>query len=290
MSKSLLSVAQRAVVASLILIALVSSSGLAARASELQADEGFRRRRAGRRALRDKVRRRARAVGARHRQHSDVDGRRPGQRPLVRVAELFDWTNEPNSPHLVAKTFPGLLEAQGILYDRGNTCTRRSRTSRRSSPSCKSLASATILLTSRGPEFRDPTERELKRCGYDFAASALPVHGLSDKATILPYDPANPEERRSDCGRSLAKYKLGDAPARAYTDGIFMTAGQHKGMMLLTLLQKSPSRYQGDRVRRRQCSPRRQRVFSGSVHGTSKSLRIQYQYEDAARAAVSIRR
>ena len=45
-----------------------------------------------------------------------------------------------------------------------------------------------MILTSRGPEFREATERELRRNGYDFARSAVAVHDMP-AGTFLPYDP-----------------------------------------------------------------------------------------------------
>src|SRR4029079_11036432 len=106
----------------------------------------------------------------------------------------FEWqsyllANEPNSPQLVGKTFPELLKAQGILYDRNHM-----HPTQPDQPDLiarlQKLGIATLLLTSRGPEFRAATERELKRCGYDFAPTALPVKDVPEDE-YLPYDPKN---------------------------------------------------------------------------------------------------
>ncbi len=193
----------------------------------------------------------------------------------------FEWqnfllTNEPHSPHLVAKTFPGLLEAQGILYDRGHM----HPTEPDEPPliaKLQKLGVATVLLTSRGPEYRVPTERELKRCSYDFARSALPVHGVP-KGDYLPYDPAKPRESGLTAAE-VSKYKLGAPRPVLYTHGIFMTAGQHKGIMLLTLLHKSDRDikaivYVDDNVRHVGS------VFSASVQRNIEITSYQYQYED----------
>src|SRR5262249_31785862 len=139
----------------------------------------------------------------------------------------FEWQhylleNEPNSSHLVAKTFPGLLEAQGILYNRGHM-----RPTQPEEPSLiarlQKRGVATILLTSRGPEFRGPTERELKRCGYDFATTALPAN--VPKNEYLAYDPAKPE-KSGLTAEEVAKYKLPAPRPVLYANGVFMTAGQ----------------------------------------------------------------
>jgi len=74
-----------------------------------------------------------------------------------------------------------------------------------------------IALTSRGPEYRLQTFRELRRNEISFWSSALPPQrGYPD--TFLPDN--------------------GLRPAR-YEEGVFLTAGQHKGAMLKALLAKT---------------------------------------------------
>ena len=74
-----------------------------------------------------------------------------------------------------------------------------------------------IVMTSRGPQYRLPTFRELRRNGYSFSHSAIGPAG----GDILPFIPV-------ENGR-LSRYE----------DGVFMTAGQHKGQMLYALLNKT---------------------------------------------------
>ncbi len=74
-----------------------------------------------------------------------------------------------------------------------------------------------IALTSRGPDFRLATFRELRRNGYSFYASAIgPGRGYPD--VFVP---------------------AGGSRAARYEDGVFLTAGQHKGDMLRALLEKT---------------------------------------------------
>lgn len=74
-----------------------------------------------------------------------------------------------------------------------------------------------IAITSRGPEFRLQTFRELRRNGISFWPSAVPPRrGFPD-----PFIPDG-----------------GSRPA-LYEDGVFLTAGQHKGKMLKALLSKT---------------------------------------------------
>jgi hypothetical protein len=74
-----------------------------------------------------------------------------------------------------------------------------------------------FALTSRGPEFRLQTFRELRRNGYSFVQSAIGPAGGYDRL-FIPVD---------------------DGRFSRYEDGVFMTAGQHKGQMLFALLEKT---------------------------------------------------
>lgn len=74
-----------------------------------------------------------------------------------------------------------------------------------------------IVVTSRGHDYRLPTFRELRRNNYNFSRSAIgPPSGYEQ-----PFMPV-------ENGR-LSRYE----------DGVFLTAGQHKGQMLYALLQKT---------------------------------------------------
>lgn len=74
-----------------------------------------------------------------------------------------------------------------------------------------------IALTSRGQDYRLQTFRELRRNNFDFTFSAIgPAGGYAE-----PFTPV-------ENGR-LSRYE----------DGVFLTAGQHKGDMLQALLSKT---------------------------------------------------
>ena len=79
---------------------------------------------------------------------------------------------------------------------------------------------AVIALTSRGPDFQLATFRELRRNEFSFTHSAIGPAGET-------YDPFIPVEN----GR-----------LSLYQDGVFLTAGQHKGEMLFALLEKTGSK------------------------------------------------
>ena len=112
------------------------------------------------------------------------------------------------SPYLGACDFQELLKVQGILFFLGSMVPPEP-----SSPGIVQKLQAggfpSMVLTSRGADYRDMTMRELRRNGYEFKAGAPKLR--SDAA----FDPgAN----------------------ASYEDGVFMTSGQDKGRMLALLL------------------------------------------------------
>jgi hypothetical protein len=273
MTKSL-SAAQRAAITSFFLAALILSAATA-RASELQATKDF----ADVAAAVDHY---VEEFGAEHVVLVlDIDNTVMSMDGDLGSDHWFEWqsyllANEPDSPHLVGKTFPELLKVQGILYERNHM-----HPTQPDEPDLiakmQKRGISTILLTSRGPEFRGPTERELKRCGYDFAATALPVRDATD-GTYLAYDPKNPEKSGLTAAE-VAKYKLPAPRPVIYANGIFMTAGQHKGMMLITLLEKAKRDikaiiYVDDNVRHVG------NVFSAAVARHLDASVFHYQHED----------
>lgn len=74
-----------------------------------------------------------------------------------------------------------------------------------------------IALTARGMDFRLQTFRELRRNGFSFSYSAIGPQG----GYMEPFMP------------------IKDGRLSLYEDGVFLTAGQHKGQMLYALLEKT---------------------------------------------------
>jgi hypothetical protein len=91
----------------------------------------------------------------------------------------------------------------------------------------------TLLLTSRGSNNRDATERELSRNGFVTAIKPLGSHGIPGK--FIPYDLQHIEESCMTNEEAKA-LKLGTAVSVTLVEGLFMTSGQHKGAMLRSLL------------------------------------------------------
>lgn len=152
--------------------------------------------------------------------------------------QWFEWQkfiikNEPKSKQRVADSFEGLLEAQGLLYN-----LQHMHPPQPNLPGLvrklQAMGIRTLVLTSRGSEYRQATERELKLNGYDFTKSALPVKEVPS-GEFMPYDPEHPDQDGLTKDE-IAKFHLGQPKPVSYEHGILMTAGQHKGAMLLTLL------------------------------------------------------
>jgi hypothetical protein len=157
--------------------------------------------------------------------------------------QWFEWQrylldHEPESKFLVADSFRGLLEAQGLLYKLSSM-----HPPQKNLPGLmrrlQGMGIRTVVLTSRGPEFREATERELKRNGYDFSKSALAARNLP-QGTFQPYDPKNPV-KDGLTKAEIERFHLSDPRPISYDNGIMMTAGQHKGAMLLTMLHDAAS-------------------------------------------------
>ncbi len=275
MSKSLLNAVPRARAASFLLVALLLLQSVAARASELLATKDFG-------DVATAVEAYVAKYGAEHvLLVLDIDNTIMSMDTDLGSDHWFEWqnyllSNEKNSPHLVAKDFPGLLQVQGVLFERGKMHPTQPDQPEFISKLQK-LGVSTLVLTSRGLEYQGPTERELARTGYDFKSSALPVEGVP-AGPFLPYDPAKPEESGISA-EDIQKYKPVPPRPSLYVDGVFMTAGQHKGLMLLTMLKKSPREikavvYVDDNVRHVGS------VFSAAVtHGLEATV-FQYQHED----------
>jgi hypothetical protein len=150
--------------------------------------------------------------------------------------QVFLWKNQPQSPDLVANSFPGILEVQGRLYERGAMHppqTDLPAIVRR----IQDAGVAAVVLTSRGEDFRGPTERELTRNGFDFSRTALATRDQK-KTLYMPYDPAAPAAAGISA-REVSTLKLDKPQQVSYRNGIMMTSGQHKGIMLVTLLHRA---------------------------------------------------
>ena len=93
-----------------------------------------------------------------------------------------------------------------------------------------------FALTSRGPDMRDITHREFSRNQFDLASVAPgPKNGVVGR--YVPYD-LNDVEAYGLTADDVTKFKLSNPKAVVFDQGIMFTSGQHKGVMLKTLLKK----------------------------------------------------
>ena len=152
--------------------------------------------------------------------------------------QWFTWqealqNRDKTNPELVASEFGGLLEIQGILF----TLSAMHPPETDLPDMVEDLAKrkiTTVVLTSRGKEFRDAAERELKRNNYNIATSTLEIH--DKRGSFSPYSAEHPGKYGLN---AEIIDDLGSARRVTFSEGIYMTAGQHKGYMLKTLLSRS---------------------------------------------------
>lgn len=147
----------------------------------------------------------------------DIDNTLLAMEQGLGADQWYDWqkdlaTNEPCSALNVGNRFA----VQGALY----FASSMRPTQGDAAAQVETIQAAgipVIALTSRGQDYRLQTFRELRRNGYSFTHSAIgPPGGYPE-----PFMPVE-----------------GGRESR-YEDGVFLTAGQHKGRMLEALLQKT---------------------------------------------------
>lgn len=144
----------------------------------------------------------------------DLDNTLLAMRTELGANQWYDWQSalsrtQPCHPHLVSDR----LAVQGALYHAGAM--------RLTQPDAPALVAAlaqaghpVLIVTARGPDYRLPTFRELRRNGLFFRDfSPGPLGGESETFTL----PAGTRGVR-------------------YEDGVLMLAGQHKGLMLMDML------------------------------------------------------
>jgi hypothetical protein len=133
--------------------------------------------------------------------------------------QWYEWQKELNSVDKCnAQNVGNRFAAQGALY----FVSAMRTTQEDGSEQVRALQEKglpVIALTSRGPDFQLATFRDLRRNKFNFTHSAIgPASAY--------YEPFIPVE---------------DGRLSLYQDGVFLTAGQHKGEMLFALLEKTGS-------------------------------------------------
>jgi hypothetical protein len=203
--------------------------------------------------------------------------------------QWFEWQSfllnaDPKSCYLVARDFDGLLRVPGILFAALHAHPTQPDLPRLIAR-VQDAGIATMVLTARGQDFRNATERELARNAYDFSKTAPKLREQSDDrrtATTLIFPPYR-KDALAQAGISdeeRVRWKLPDEPRPiSYGNGVLMVAGQHKGAMLLSFLQHAARSYKAVIFTDQDRQVRR--VYEAlSDHGHDVTS-IEYQREDA---------
>lgn len=151
----------------------------------------------------------------------DIDNTLLRMRQNFGSDQWFNWQSnclKIKCPELIAKDFQDLIDLQYEIF----TMAKMDPTEDYAPQAVRSLQEkgfSVIALTSRGPESRNATERELKRNDYDFSPSFF---GESIATSFIP---------------------TGQKRIASYQNGVFMTSGMHKGQMLKYLLDRFQKHY-----------------------------------------------
>ncbi len=140
----------------------------------------------------------------------------------------------------VGKSFDELFDAQDIIFALGQMHPPE--------PDIPDLVKEiqksgvkTVILTSRGSQYRSVTEREFRRNHLDFTNTTFgPEKGYP--STYLPFN------LQTNHLSGLSAVKIKELKAEnvrpvSFTNGIFMGSGQHKGLMLKALLHKTNRKF-----------------------------------------------
>jgi hypothetical protein len=155
--------------------------------------------------------------------------------------QWFSWQyscigKKAKTPHCITSNMGELLDLQGRIFAVANMIPTETSTVSVIKKIQKS-GQKTILLTSRGYQFRDSTERALKNVGLNFTDSAIGPKG-GFPSSFIPY--TMDTLAKVGLTKEEAKVaKLKKARKSSYQNGIMMNAGQHKGAMLKILLHKT---------------------------------------------------
>jgi hypothetical protein len=154
--------------------------------------------------------------------------------------QWFDWqaqvitTEKGDSREKMADSFGDLLKLDTQLKQRIGMHLSEKLIARRFRKMAEEKNVLTLILSSRPPQQSDVTVRELTKNKLDFARSTLPSMG---KDAYLPFDPKNLESSGFSAAEGEAM-KLQKPRAVSFDQGVYATAGQHKGAMLRSLLHR----------------------------------------------------
>ncbi|HLD16802.1 MAG TPA: DUF2608 domain-containing protein [Coxiellaceae bacterium] len=157
--------------------------------------------------------------------------------------QWYDWQtqllkNDPHSPELVAPTQDALIRISTVVTQN----IRMHPTESDIPASVKTLQQQgikVIVITARNADMRPGTENQLERNAFDFQRTPLPV-AFPTPSPYLPYQ-INQWKKFGLSSAEAKTLNLSSPRWVSYWKGIFMVAGQNKGVMLQTLLHRSPT-------------------------------------------------
>ena len=137
-------------------------------------------------------------------------------------------------------SFSKLLDIQGQLFALSDMLPTEKNTAK-VIKTLQDTGFKVILLTSRGPNFRSATEAAIKANGMHFVQHAIgPKKGYA--GTYTPYQLNNFKKYGLTKEDLVAMGNKSPRPV-SFQNGIFMTSGLNKGIMLKTLLNKTGSKF-----------------------------------------------
>jgi hypothetical protein len=165
----------------------------------------------------------------------DIDNTLLAMNQTLGSDQWFAWQSSAIQKEQWFPEFDCTLSTQGILYRLGDMRLTRDNVDDIVNE-LQQKGHPSIAITSRGPQFRMVTFRELRRNGLDFSEHSIP-DGLSSGSEYLPYSEESLKDFSAD---EIIVYELKLSKSRPviYQDGVYFTAGQHKGAMLRLLLSK----------------------------------------------------
>lgn len=176
----------------------------------------------------------------------DIDNTLLAMRRGLGSDQWYGWqsTLDESDPRRVGDV-GAILDAQGLLYA-ASSMRPTSPTQPQWVRELQQAGFAALLLTSRGYNFRDATRRELTANGYDFRLSApqpKPEKAFDFLGPFMPYSEDAPEGSGLTADEIPTWLYTVDGSfvqprLASYSEGIFMTAGQNKGLMLRSLLHR----------------------------------------------------
>ena len=205
--------------------------------------------------------------------------------------QWFEWQhylfeNEPSSTIWWSKSFDGLLEAQGLLYNLA-TCIRRRGTCRRSSAGCRAAGFARCCSRRAARSSAWPRSAS---CAATATISRPPRCRCADLpgGSYLPYD-LDDLEADGLTQRDVPRSTCTSRKPVSYANGIFMTAGQPKGRCCSRMLNDADADikavvYADDNIRHVAY------VFAAVAGRGNRNHGFHYTREEPRMQALSIRR